>query len=314
MASIVKSLRLLADETRLRLLLLLREEELSVLEIQEILGMGQSRISSHLAQLRGAGLVRDRRAGKNIYYALEADTSLGAELDRLLEVASGEVSQARADGRALEVLRRKRADRSREYFDRMAGKFGRTYCPGRTWEGVARMLLSLVPPMVIADLGAGEGHLSQLLAKRARRVIAVDNSERMVEYGAALARENGMTNLEYRLGEMEAPPVEDESVDLALLSQALHHAGNPGRALAGAYRIVRPGGRVAVLDLLAHQFEQARELYADTWLGFTEAALVGFLEEAGFEQVEVSVVSRDDQNPAFQTVYATGVKPERGGG
>lgn len=308
MSSIVKSLRLLADETRLRLLLLLQQEELSVVEIQEILGMGQSRISSHLAQLRGAGLVRDRRAGKNIYYELDGDP-LAGELGSVLTAAAREIPEAKEDARALEVLRRKRADRSREYFDRMAGKFGKTYVPGRTWEGVARMLLSLVPPLVIADLGAGEGHLSQLLAKRARQVIAVDNSEKMVEYGAALARENGMVNLEYRLGDMETPPIEANSVDLALFSQALHHARNPARAILGAFGIVRPGGRVVVLDLLAHQFEQARELYADTWLGFTEAALVGFLEEAGFENVEVGVVARDEQNPAFQTVFANGVKP-----
>lgn len=307
MASIVKSLRLLADETRLRLLLLLQQEELSVVELQEILGMGQSRISAHLAQLRGAQFVQDRRAGKNIYYVLNV-APLAGELRSILAAAAGELLETKADACALEVLRRKRADRSREYFDRMAGKFGREYVPGRTWEGVARMLLSLVQPMVIADLGAGEGHLSQLMAKRAKHVIAVDNSEKMVEYGSTLARENGIVNLEYRLGDLESPPVEEGSVDLAVLSQALHHAGNPARAIQGAYRIVRPGGRVAVLDLLSHQFEQARELYADTWLGFTEASLVGFLEEAGFREVEVAVVSRDEQNPAFQTVYATGVK------
>jgi len=308
MSSIVKSLRLLADETRLRLLLLLQQEELSVVELQEILGMGQSRISAHLAQLRGAQLVQDRRAGKNIYYVLSGDV-LAGEWRPILDCAAAELPEVKEDRRALEVLRRKRADRSREYFDRMAGKFGREYVPGRTWEGVARMLMALVEPMVIADMGAGEGHLSQLLAKRAKQVIAVDNSERMVEYGANLARENGITNLEYRLGDIEMPPVAEGSVDLALLSQALHHAGNPARAIQAAYRMVRPGGRVVVLDLLAHQFEQARELYADTWLGFTEAALVGFLEEAGFCGVEVSVVSRDELNPAFQTLYATGMKP-----
>lgn len=307
MASIVKSLRLLADETRLRLLLLLQEEELSVFELQEILGMGQSRISSHLAQLRGANLVQDRRAGKNIYYAMVAGVS-GGELAPILGAAARDLPEAKADGRALEVLKRRRADRSREYFDRMAGKFGRTYVPGKTWEGVSRLLLALVPPIVIADLGAGEGYLAQLLAKRARKVIAVDNSEKMVEYGAGLARENGVMNLEYRLGDLEQPPIEEGSVDLALLSQALHHAGNPLRAVQGAFRIVKSGGRVVVLDLLAHQFEQARELYADTWLGFTEVALVGFMEEAGFREVEVGLVPRSEQDPTFQTVFATGVK------
>ena len=305
MASIVKSLKLLADETRIRLLLLLQQEELSVAEIQEILGMGQSRISSHLAQLRGAGLVCDRRAGKNIYYALETD-QVGAQLREVLRAAGDEIPETRQDSRALRVLRAKRADLSREYFNRMAGKFGRSYVPGRTWQGVARMLFTLVEPMVIADLGAGEGHLSQLLAKRAKRVIAVDNSEKMVEFGASLALENGITNLEYRLGDIEEPPIEEKSVDLVVFSQALHHAGNPQRAVQSAYKILRPGGRLVILDLLAHQFEQARELYADTWLGFTESAVAGFLEDAGFCRVDVEVVSRDEANPAFQTLLAVG--------
>jgi ArsR family transcriptional regulator len=307
MASILKSLRLLADDTRLRILLLLQQEELSVAELQEILGLGQSRISSHLAQLRAAQLVSDRRAGKHIYYTINAK-GFAVEVGTVLSAAAAEVTEVRADARGLDVLRRKRADLSREYFNRMAGRFGRTYCPGRTWQGVARMLFTLVPPMVIADLGAGEGHLSQLLAGKATRVIAVDNSEKMVEYGSSLARENGITNLEYRLGDLEAPPIEPGSVDLAMLSQALHHAGSPVRALRGACGILRPGGQVVILDLLAHQFEQARELYADVWLGFTEAELVGMLEEAGFEEARAEVVSRDEQNPLFQTVLATGRK------
>ncbi len=307
MASILKSLRLLSDDTRIRILLLLRQEELSVAELQEILGMGQSRISSHLAQLRVAELVADRRAGKNIYYTLNAET-VAVEVSAVLSAAGAEMAETRADTRGLESLRRKRADLSREYFNRMAGRFGRTYCPGRTWEGVARMLFTLVPPILIADLGAGEGHLSQLLAKRALRVIAVDNSEKMVEYGASLARENGIHNLEYRLGDIESPPIEPGTVDLVVLSQALHHAGSPQRALQAAHRILRPGGQVAVLDLLAHQFEQARELYADTWLGFTEAELGGLLQDAGFGDVDSAVVSKDEQNPVFQTLLATGSK------
>ena len=307
MASIVKSLKLLADETRLRLLLLLRQEELSVAELQEILGMGQSRISAHLAQLRAAGLVRDRRAGKHVYYNLEPAPFAG-HLGSLLDSSAEHIPVSQEDERGLRVLRAKRADLSREYFNRMAGKFGRQYVPGRTWLAVSRMLFALVEPMVIADLGAGEGHLSQLLAKRARQVIAVDNSEKMVEFGAQLARENGITNLEYRLGDLEQPPIADQSVDLVLLSQALHHAGNPARALHAAFRTLKPGGRVVVLDLLAHQFEQARELYADQWLGFTEAALLGLLEEAGFQNAEVEVVSRDEGNPVFQTLLAIGVR------
>ena len=307
MASIVKSLRLLADETRLRLLLLLQKEELSVVEIQEVLGMGQSRISSHLAQLRQAGLVHDRRAGKNIYYALASDNG-HAQLLPIIQAAAKELPEAARDQAALKVALRKRDDKAREYFNQLAGKFGRAYCPGRTWDGVAHMLFAIVPEMVIADLGAGEGTLAQLLAKRAKKVIAIDNSEKMVEFGASLAKKHGFKNLEYRLGEIEDPPIPANSVDLALLSQALHHATNPARAVAAAHRILRKGGRIAILDLLQHQMEETRELYADRWLGFSEADLHQFLESAGFRDIEIAVVSRESQPPHFQTVLATAVK------
>src|SRR5580692_9944548 len=266
MASIVKSLRLLADPTRLRLLHLLQREELTVAELQEILGMGQSRISSHLSQLKAAQLVRDRRAGKNIFYALREDFPLRGQIADIVAAGALEMPETEGDITALQLVLRKRQDKARDYFNRLAGKFGRSYCPGRTWKGVAHLLMTLVGPIVVADLGAGEGTLSQLLARHARKVIAIDNSEKMVEFGATLAKEHGFANLEYRLGDIEDPPIPGGSVDLALFSQALHHATHPDRALAAAYRLLKRGGRVAVLDLLAHKFEQARELYADMWL------------------------------------------------
>ncbi len=306
MPGLVKSLALLADETRLRLLLLLQVEELSVVEIQEILGMGQSRISNHLAQLRQGGLVRDRRAGKNIYYALTADAA-HREIAPIVAACAQELPEVERDRKALKLVLKKRQDTAREYFNQLAGKFGRAYCPGRTWEGVAHLLFALAPPMVIADLGAGEGTLAQLLAKRAKKVIAVDNSEKMVEFGADLAKKHGFANLEFRRGDIEDPPIAGGSVDLALLSQALHHAASPARAVAAAHRILKKGGRIAILDLLAHRFEKARELYADSWLGFTEWQLHEWLDEAGFHDVEISVVARDPQNPQFQVLLATGV-------
>lgn len=307
MPTLVKALRLLADETRLRLLLLLQQEELSVVELQEILGMGQSRISTHLAQLRQAGLVRDRRAGKNIYYVL-APAATDGGLAPILKAAE-ELTEVPGDSRALQLTLAKRKDKAREYFNQLAGKFGRTYCPGRTWQGMAHLFLALIPGLTVADLGAGEGTLAQLLARRAHRVIAIDNSEKMVEFGSQLARDHGFQNLEYRQGDLENPPIDPASIDVAILSQALHHAQNPGRTVAAAFTMLKPGGKIAILDLLAHQFEKARELYADTWLGFTEAQLLEFLEAAGFTNIEVAVVARDEQNPQFQTLLATGRKP-----
>ena len=270
--------------------------------------MGQSRISNHLAQLRQAGLVRDRRSGKNIYYAPAGRDSL-PDLEPILKAARREIAEAEHDRTALKVAVQKRNDRTREYFNKLAGKFGRTYCPGRTWEAVAHFLFLLVPQdTVAADLGAGEGTLSQLLAKRVRKVIAVDNSEKMVEFGAKLAKEHGLTNLEFRLGDIENPPIDPGSVNLVLLSQALHHAEHPQAAIAAAAKLLSKGGRIVVLDLLQHQFEEARELYADRWLGFGEADLHGWLEKAGFSGIEVMTVAREPQPPNLQTLLATGVK------
>jgi ArsR family transcriptional regulator len=139
-------------------------------------------------------------------------------------------------------------------------------------------------------------------------VIAVDNSAKMVEFGSRLAAENGLTNLEYRLGDLEEPPIEPGSIDLAFFSQSLHHALHPGRAVAAAHRLLKPGGRIVVLDLKRHGFEQAREMYADTWLGFSEVELRGFLEKAGFGEVQSWIVDRERQAPAFETILALGRK------
>jgi ArsR family transcriptional regulator len=304
MASTLKSLRLAADPSRLRLLLLLEQDELSVAELQEILSRGQSHISTHLSQLKHAGLVDDRRTGKNSFYRLTAP----AELMNLLRQAAGEVPEAAEDRAALRLALRRRQDKMRRYFDELAGKFGRQYVPGRSWKGIAEALLKLMPPMVIADLGAGEGTISQLMAQRAKRVIAIDNSEKMVEFGAELARKHGIGNLEYRLGDLEDVPIRGGTVDLAFLSQALHHAVHPERAVAEAWRILKPGGRIAVLDLNRHHVEEAREMYADLWLGFTEMEIERYLKGGGFKNAETAIVYREPEPPYFETILGTGEK------
>src|SRR5271155_2670450 len=308
MASIVKSLRVLGDTNRLRMLLLLSREELSVAELQEILGMGQSSISTHLAQLKHAGMVEDRRAGENIWYRSksggEGVTGLLASLQRAPE----ELPEAEHDHAALDLVLRKRQDKTRAFFDDMAGRLGRGCVPGRSWKSIAEALLQLLPPMVVADLGAGEGAFSLLLAQRAQQVIAVDNSDRMVELGSALAKKTGVVTLEYRTGDLEAVPIADGSVDLALFSQSLHHALHPARAVGEAWRILKPGGRIAILDLVQHRFAEARELYADVWLGFSEVELEKLLSKAGFASVHTAVVHKETEAPFFQTLLATANK------
>ncbi len=305
------TLKVLSDPTRLRILALLQREELSVAELQDILGMAQSRISSQLSLLRQADLVTDRREGKKAFYSLHE--RLPAKQLQLIAAACAAIDdlpELAEDRTNLDRILARRRQHAEAYFNLIAGKLGKNYCPGRSWEAIGHLALRLAPAIIIADLGAGEGLLSQLLARRAKQIWCIDNSPRMVEVGTELAKKNGFANLSYKLGDIENVPLGDRSVDLAILSQALHHAQHPQRAIEEAARILKPGGQILVLDLKEHGFEKARELYADVWLGFKESALHGFLKKAGFEHVEVNVVSREENEPHFETLLASGAKAE----
>ena len=307
MSNRVRLLGALADPTRLRILAALRENELSVAELQQVLGVGQSRISNHLSQLKSVGLLRDRREGQKAYYRR---AEMGREIWSLAEGAASELGTHGRDGEALRRVLGQRQEKSKRYFDAVAGRLGKKYCPGRSWEAVGRLLLTLAPRQVYADLGAGEGLISQLLAARAKKVIAIYHSPRMVEVGRDLAKRSGLKNLEYRQGDMEQPPIRPGSVDVAILSQALHHAVHPPRALEAAWKILRPGGTLLVLDLVEHAFEAAREMYADVWLGFAPVELSKLLREAGFEGISVEVVAKEKEGPGFQTLLAVGNRPD----
>jgi ubiquinone/menaquinone biosynthesis C-methylase UbiE/DNA-binding transcriptional ArsR family regulator len=307
MASIVKILRAAADPNRLRILLLLKEEELSVAELQEILVMGQSTISTHLSQLKQAGLVEDRRTGKsNLYHLTPSDA--GQVINEMLGRARSEIAEAASDNASMRRVVKKRQDKMRSFFDSMAGRLGKDYVPGKSWRSIAEALLRLLPPMEIADLGAGDGNFSLLLAQRAAKVIAVDSSAKMIEVGRELMKRQGADNVEFRLGDIEEVPIANASVDLVFFSQSLHHALHPDRAIHEAWRILRPSGRIVILDLAKHRFEEAREMYADEWLGFSEAELEEMLGRAGFEHEQASVVDRETETPQFQTLLAIGSK------
>jgi ubiquinone/menaquinone biosynthesis C-methylase UbiE/DNA-binding transcriptional ArsR family regulator len=306
-ASIVKILRVVADPNRLRILLLLKAEELSVAELQEILVMGQSTISTHLSQLKVAGLAEDRRIGKNSLYRLTVGNGNDMLAD-LLARAEREIPEAAHDKTTARRVVKKRQDKMRAFFDSVAGRLGKDYVPGKSWKSLAEALLRLMPPMVVADLGAGDGSFSLLLAQNAKNVIAVDSSAKMIEFAREQALRHYVKNVDYRLGDMEELPIDDEAVDLVFFSQSLHHALHPQLAIAEAARILRPGGRIAILDLAKHRFEEAREIYADEWLGFSEAELESMLHRAGFAKTQTSVVQKESEPPHFQTMLAVAHK------
>jgi ArsR family transcriptional regulator len=305
MSATLKSLRALSDPTRLRIVALLEKDELSVNELQEITRLGQSRISTHLGLLSDCALVQSRREGKRTFYKLNPEAEgTTAEFIQLAIRGAKELADHSSDQINLKRILQRRREQAQLFFNQVAGRFDRCYGPGRSWQAFGHLLLRMLPALTVADLGAGEGLLSELLARRCKKVIAVDNSERIVAFGAAKAKKNGLKNLEFRLGDLQNPPIEPASVDLVILSQALHHAEDPASALASAGKLLKPHGQILILDLLAHKFDKARELYGDRWLGFAESDLQRWLEAAGFKKIEITVVAREEEPPHFQTILA----------
>ena len=300
-------LKALADETRLRILHLLGHEELSGTDLMEILNMGQSRISTHIALLKEVGLVVDRRHGRRSLYSIAPGPAAGLWEDVLEENRPSPEFQADLAG--LEALRERSKLESRAYFDRVAAAFGEQILPGRTWEGLARALIQLAPRGRYADLGIGDGMLTLMLSEVAKSVTAVDISPEMLSQLRARAAKQGVTNIETVEGDIEDLPLPDGSFDVAVLSQALHHAVHPQRALAEARRILVPGGRLLVIDLLAHTEEWVRDQLQHVHLGFTEVALGEMLVETGFERTLIRRAARDPQPPHFMTLVATGIAP-----
>src|SRR5688572_9159729 len=305
--------RLLGDEARLRLLRLLSLERLNVSELTAILGIAQSGVSRHLGLLKDAGLVSEQREGGYTFFRLApglTDAADGlAPLAALLAAefdATSRTDAGRADAARLAEVQRLR----KENFDVHSGPDTneRQLVPGRSWAAWSRALGHLLPPLRVADLGCGEGYLTIEASRWASRVVAVDRSRAVLERARGLARRRRVRNVIWKQGELERLPLRDGSVDVAMLSQALHHAADPARALREAVRIVAPGGRVVVLDLREHDQAWVRERLGDKWLGFADDSLTKLMKEAGLTDVTVSVGSRRTGDP-FTVLVASGKRP-----
>jgi ArsR family transcriptional regulator len=307
--------RLLGDDARLRLLRLLALERLNVTELTGILGIAQSGVSRHLGLLKEGGLVREEREAGYTYYRVDPTVREGANghgpLWPLLESQFDTMARTdagRADNARLEEVRRLR----QENFETHAGPDAheRQLVPGRSWAAWARALAHLLPPVRVADLGCGEGYLTLEASRFASRVIAIDRSAEVLERARALAARRRVSNVTWKRGELEKLPIPDGSVDVALFSQALHHAADPARALAEGVRVLAAGGRVLVLDLREHEQSWVRERLGDRWLGFSREQLSSLLEGAGLVDVKVGVGARRSGDP-FTVLIASGRKPEK---
>jgi SAM-dependent methyltransferase len=307
MKSVSALYRLLGDEARLRILRLLAEERLNVSELTAVLGIAQSGVSRHLGLLKESGLVQEQREGGFTYYKAAAD---GGERDRRTVwegltaqfAASAADPAVRADeARLKEVLRLRK-----ESFATHGGT-ERQLVPGRSWAAWSRALGLLLPPVDVADLGCGDGYLTIETARWARRVVAIDRSREVLARGRELAARRGVDNVTWKRGELESLPMEDASADVALLSQALHHVDEPPLALREAARILRPGGRILILDLRRHDQEWVRDRLGDRVLGFEDEELAGMVKDAGFTHVRVRVGARLDGDP-FTVLIAAGIR------
>lgn len=318
MATSAGLFRLLGDDARLRILRLLDAERLNVSELTSILGIAQSGVSRHLGLLKEAGLVEERRDAGFTFFSLAPALQSGANgfgpiwpLLRAHFDAAAESPDGRADMARLEEVRRVRKENFEEHG---AADERRQIVPGRSWAAWARALGHLLPALDVADLGCGDGYLTIEASRFARRVIAVDRSEAALVRARALAsvkldrRGPGAgANIEWTRGEIESLPIDSASVDVALLSQALHHAADPDVALAEAVRILRPGGRVLLLELRRHEETWVRERLGDRWLGFGDDELRAMLEKAGLSGVKITVGARRARDP-FTVLIASGVK------
>ena len=284
--------RALGDETRLGLLCALLGEELSVGELSEVMQAGQPGVSRHLSALRDAGFVVVRKQGATTYYRIQPD-------EPLLEGAVGAELQRRAaelgvGPRVEQVISRRRA-RAEVFFDEQAA----------TWDTLRGQLLdqaaglyALVPllprGLSVADIGTGTGGMLPLLAEFAERIVLVDISKEMLKRARQRAKTLGLSNVEFVKADLRSLPIESASMHAAFATLVLHHAVNPGAALKEMSRILRPGGTLVVVDLVAHGHEWLRDEQGDVWLGFTRDELVMHLEKAGLLRVQIKVVSQVD--------------------
>jgi len=300
--------RLLSDSTRLRLLMLVDREELSVAELAAITQLAQPRVSTHLAKLKEAGLVNDRREGVSVFYRLATtidDTSLGALWELLRTNTSDPLIQQDAE-RIPQVINARGGSSS--WADSVAGDMERHYSPGRTWEVTTRTIVQLLQLGDVLDVASGDGVLAELLAPRARSIQCLDISQRVVDAGKDRLR--NYANVTFAAGDMHDLPVPDASFDTVLLMHALTYTGEPQKVFDEASRVLRPGGNLLAATLQKHPHKNAVAAYNHLNLGFTEEALQKFCTKSGLEPATIQVSAVEKRTPNFEVLTLMAAKPD----
>ena len=292
-------LRLLSDPTRVRLLALLEREEQTVAELSAVMRLAQPRVSTHLAKLKEAGLVRDRRAGVSAYYRV--NTELDAKSAALLHSVHANVNDGLLDddARRLPTVLARRA-RAEGWADSVAGDMERHYSPGRTWEALARALTGLIEVGDVLDIASGDGVLAELLAPHAKSILCLDASERVVT--AARKRLKAQRNVEVSLGDMHALDVGERRFDLVLLMHALTYSDQPAKVIAEAARTLKPGGRLLATTLARHAHRNTVVPFDHRNLGFRDEELREFARKAGLKVLSCERVTRERRPPHFEVL------------
>jgi Methylase involved in ubiquinone/menaquinone biosynthesis len=306
LADSTQLLRLLAEPTRLRLLLLLIDQPMTVAELTSVTQLTQSRVSSHLARLREAELVQDRAVANARFYSVEVkswDQNLrplwGALLDTLDDAL---VNRDREQGAAIV---RQRAARS-NWVESVAGSMERQYSPGRTWEAMSRSLIELLELGDVLDIASGDGVLAELLCRRARHVTCLDRSAAVIE--AARRRLAGQHDVAFETGDMHALPFDNDRFDQVFLLHALSYSATPRDALGEAARVLRPGGRLTLATIGRHEHESTVAAYDHVNLGFDVDTLRDGLSAPGLRILDCAERTREPQPPYFRLIIASAAK------
>jgi len=302
LTSSIKLLRTIADETRLKILLILSRAEFTVGEMVQILGIHQSNTSRHLSQLRDSSLVDDRREGAIVYYRWSESLRASNDIQRLLREAWKDLSDTDAVQDHIQSILAHRRSLSQKFFDSIDGRFRKLKEPGGGAEAILRAFGNLLQFNHAVDIGCGEGDITLILARGCKRVSAIDQSPKMLDVVADRAQAENLLNIEPTVGLMESIPLPDQCADLVIMSQVLHHAAVPEEAIHEALRVLAPKGKLVLIDLAAHDQEWVREHYGDLWLGFQPAHIESWLNTAPCVIRHKETIHVQEGLPAFYII------------